>query len=873
MREALERLIQLLPPTQRPPPWVSDINFASACALAYDHEGCIRMLKPDAQQTPPMLEPVFLLGTNAVTALVRLALGEALEHAASRASFHLASPGNEPGTAVARSKLARLYNDSFLVSVWTNAHYHYIAQTKAGLYEPPPPSVRSMPSSLNETDFSDLFSRRWCPRFCPKVSMPMLNVLMRATNPGSRGWDALLETSLNSSSGVRLTVVNSVTIAMTGMHPHLHPYLRPKWNDRVRIAALVPLHLSTCEAVRDGLVGSAPATKESMRRTLASIVSANPAMHTAMARVGHPVGYLVTPPHRLPARGMEAAMDAYITSGQRLLLYGSTAESLTNGTFKRVVNEAFLNHSKIGDPTIEPGADASHVVDCNTEALANRLRWEAPWLGKGTASVHAKVPLVSVASDVFATAFRANFLPFWAHSMSYQLRACRLDAAQHDAIHGLNTATRLCSLLTDEQTLRVQRMALTHQSAGIFTMEEVALMFGAENVRGTSSNGGAKNPMDAARALSAAGPLIMAKLLSFARVAWLCEELVIVELGPLTKKAQEKALLKRFGVDLEKVTVDQLPMHATHLCTCTECKRISNAHSVDPATNTAPTGPSASFNELGVSCSMLCTQSNDESHLRCAKRSSAALRTAVAFEEEMKVRRIEDSPLDLPNIEAMFANQQSADAGIAARVRRDSKNAFEQRPVALACGEQPLFVVPILGRAVRIWNEWYSLCTVCGAMFRVFPNNRFGGDLCCLRCDTDMLIGPEDPTQLKPSNVNTSLKEFKCRFCDKVDPQRQGARWKEVKAPRDESDRNKLLPPPLRIVFYCPQHFRSWVVQAHRVLSTRVILSHLAINAKPIYGADEGAAPEDRLAIEEDQLLFQNKTRKRKRKSKSTPQT
>tara|TARA_B110001452_G_scaffold157687_1_gene131213 strand:+ start:2862 stop:4445 length:1584 start_codon:yes stop_codon:yes gene_type:complete len=491
--------------------------------------------------------------------------------------------------------------------------------------------------------------------------------------------------------------------------------------------------------------------------------------------------------------------------------------------------------------------------------------------GKGTASVHAKVPLVSVAADVFATAFRANFLPFWAHSMSHRLRACRLDAAQHEAIHGLNSATKLCSLLDTETALAVQRMALTHQSAGILTIEEVALMFGVEGVRGTSSNGGSKNPIDAARALGAAGSLLMAKLLCFARAAWICEELVVVELGPNTRRAQEDALLRRFGVQAgSHTTVKDLPIHATHLCTCTECRRIANALSIEPATDTTVAAPSASFNELGVSCSMLCTDAQGKSHLRCAKRSSAALRTAVQFEEEMHTRRIEESPLDITSIEAMFANQQTADAGIAARVRRDSKNAFEQRSVAVGCGEQPLFVLPIVGRVIRVWNEWYSLCTVCAALFRVFPNNKFGGDICCLRCDPKMILGGVQFNRLTSATSSTK-KETLCRFCAKADAHKSGARWKEVKAPRDESGDNRSLPPPLRIVHYCPQHFRSWVPQAHRVLSTRVILSHLAINAKPIYGADECAAPEDRLDNEEDELLFQAKSsRKRRRKNKTS---
>lgn len=46
-------------------------------------------------------------------------------------------------------------------------------------------------------------------------------------------------------------------------------------------------------------------------------------------------------------------------------------------------------------------------------------------------------------------------------------------------------------------------------------------------------------------------------------------------------------------------------------------------------------------------------------------------------------------------------------------------------------------------------------------------------------------------------------------------------------------------------VWYCPSHTRAWVVTAHRVLETRVILTHIAHNAKPVFGAlsEPGADP------------------------------
>ena len=215
----------------------------------------------------------------------------------------------------------------------------------------------------------------------------------------------------------------------------------------------------------------------------------------------------------------------------------------------------------------------------------------------------------------------------------------------------------------------------------------------------------------------------------------------------------------------------------------------------------------------------------------------------------------------------MFANQQSADSGIAARVRRDAKNAFEQRASAIACGEQPLLTISCLGRAVRLWGEWYALCTLCAAMIRVYPNNRFRGDICCNRCDPKML-GVEDSKVIPEHTMKTPT----CRFCGKTDPERSGARWKLVKAPRDESGANSHLPPSLRQVWYCPAHYRSWLGNAHKSLPTRVIVSHLALGAKPVWGAEDTARPEDRPVIEGEELLEpEAQPRKRRRRRKSAP--
>lgn len=379
--------------------------------------------------------------------------------------------------------------------------------------------------------------------------------------------------------------------------------------------------------------------------------------------------------------------------------------------------------------------------------------------------------------------------------MSKSIRASRLDAVQHRAIHGLNAATKLTLQLTEEQQLQVQRQALSHSSAGILTIEEAAGVLGISGVKGTSTNGGAKNPDDALATLSAAGAEATARLLVFARVAWVSEQILVVELGEKTKRKQICALYKRLGrTDYSEAASsgDDLPVHVTHLQACVECHRVANAYAIDNGKQ------SHSFNEIGTSSSMLCTVCTGEqtgtTHIRCAKRSSAALRTALAFEGVMEQRQLEYEPVDADAVANLFCGKAStglgrdADSasGIAARVRRDAKCALEQQATALACGERPMLQIPLIGRAVRLWNQWFALCSYCGAAVRVLPQNRYGAEICCLKCDAQMLgLAAPAPRERK---------EIVCRYCNVVDQERRASRWKTLKAPLDMSGDNASLP-------------------------------------------------------------------------------
>ena len=156
----------------------------------------------------------------------------------------------------------------------------------------------------------------------------------------------------------RAVVSTALIIALSAMHPFLHPALRPPWHLRMR-AQRVAQHKLTDTEMRAAAVGTAAATKEAVRRLLASTIQAAPAMQNAFAHVGHPVGLLVAPPFHLPARGMEAAMSTFASVGVSFALGSFAAMS-----YVPTVDAAFHDEGR------QAGEEGPEAVE-----------WEAPWLG------------------------------------------------------------------------------------------------------------------------------------------------------------------------------------------------------------------------------------------------------------------------------------------------------------------------------------------------------------------------------------------------------------------------------------------------------------------------------------------------------------
>ena len=272
------------------------------------------------------------------------------------------------------------------------------------------------------------------------------------------------------------------------------------------------------------------------------------------------------------------------------------------------------------------------------------------------------------------------------------------------------------------------------------------------------------------------------------------------DLGAETK--QLNALRLRFDLhDSEDVEFD-LPHHASCLYWCLECGRVPNA-CVDTSTRAVP------HNEVGVSQTMLRVGAvGCASGIRCARRSSAALRTALQKEEDAKKHRID--MIDVTE-GAISIGLKENGVSHAARLRRDVKSCAEQHSHALACGDNNMVKIGLIGKCVRIHAKWYAICSFCASFMRVDQSMRRGSDFCCNRCDVAMLNQAEpnatSPAAAKAVAVKaTSLQDstfqvvadsmLHCRFCGKPPPTTGSAtKFKIVKSPNDSCGRNSKLPP------------------------------------------------------------------------------
>ena len=304
---------------------------------------------------------------------------------------------------------------------------------------------------------------------------------------------------------------------------------------------------------------------------------------------------------------------------------------------------------------------------------------------------------LAVVEQLLGRAFRASFCPLWMHGHSQGVRISRLDHVQHAVMHDRSCNHLITSLLDDATMLHVQRLALRTLHASTMPISAVVrLVCSAAEAQAVKDS---KTADDALAAVCGLAPHSGAKVVLFCKVVALKNTFVSFDLGGATRRRQLHALRKRFEVEAEDEAsiLEVLPPHAHQIFYCLECGKKHNA-CVDLNARVI------SHNEVGIAQSMLRVGGiGQPSEIRCARRSSAALRTALQKEAEAEDARIDGVAVDAAKMTDAF--RENGSTAHAARLRRDVKACTEQLNHAKACGDRPLVIAPILGRVVRLHNK------------------------------------------------------------------------------------------------------------------------------------------------------------------------
>ena len=881
---AMSRLLARLRPLVEPlvlPSWLWSVDFSHAAVACAAHADVPALVDAMVAATRTLREQVALdtngngSHTSAPTAaqmaaLARLHFGELLEALAAREASALVAVDDAPiasADQATHASLAMLYYDSYCVAVWTSAHAEYLATLQdllAGRVATeqlvrelmvPPPDLYTVTNLSNLAHLGPLSERLASPRCCAKSSQSLLAILSRVTNAGSRGWETTLLAAAKDSEGAVRICTQCIAVALTGMHPVLHPAARRPWQKR--FVGLRALRVQTHADFKELVQKAASAIKEAIRLHLAAVYVLDCASLDAMRYTRQPTGQLGIPPLALPHSSLAAAMHHMAGAGAFMLE-------------QRVSAAVAIQRHLVSEPRSRKKSDArcgARYSKHETEPLS----YCASWLGGRSGPLGVTVrSSVQVVSGLLSASYRSIFIPFWLHGNHHGHRASRLDSAQYAALHNCSAAHRMCTLLSDEDFRLAERAAIGANDASLMTVSEACALLGIsasdDEAPGVPCSASSRVVQEAEMGVMNLCARDAALLIAFARIAALRATMLSYDLGESTRRRQALAICQRLMLPLApdedpcEAVRTRLPQHATVLYCCSECRRVVNSVQDN-------SGKEQPFNELGLSASMLAIDGDlCKGHMRCAKRSSAALRTAVALEaaaETLELERLDPVPDPLlpadlrpATIVATMCAQRggakrkepsaSASASTAsalrdsssevAKFRRDLKSCFEQGQEATSCGDMPLVRVPILGRAIRLFGNWYALCSTCGALARVTPASRFQGDICCLRCDFAMLAGKAAAEEMRKALPRPPPPI--CRFCTKAEPENgAGMKWKCVDAPLDTGGQNACVPPPLRTVFYCPSHYRSWLVGAHKIMPTADIISHLLSRARPIFGA------------------------------------
>lgn len=844
--------------------------------------------------------------------------------------------------------------ESYAASVWTSAHSEYVSwcmqnenddeddeslveengisnrlitdrreSSFLAAMQPRCPSLLESCNMDSEYSIGSTFNWGNVTTSCSKHAHPIHQLINRSLIVTHRGWNTALKRTVTESWGTRTIVVDSLIVSLCGMHAFLHPSCRPSYENRMKIERLLRGPL-TRNAASSGLTCLSGPIKECMRRVFSTMLQDNRAAADALKRIGNVAASLVVDWKGRPNVGMIINCNTIALAGSKFV--DRMAQCATQiKTDQELINilvdclrESCLDTSKrVSSKGLRFHANkASNVYDGSWWTCGN-------WLPKASV-LHHKMSVTRSVADLTNLSFQSLYFPIWMYANMSNVKLNRLEECQHTALHLGSKVIELCSSLDDRSVQAVRKCALQTPNASLMCCESVCQIIGIPFPEECK-----KHPNGTLGQLLAFPPRHLALLTEFAMTSSCKDEMLTFELGKHESTLQKIALIESYAIweewsellvewrnsDAGTFDVDQnitnkiddlvasLPVQATHVCICLECCRVANTRPPIVPFEREKIRHSRRFNvgfdEVGIK--MVMVESSENKCLYCARRSSAAFRSAYAAEQRASSTRIDEVIMTSSTKQTDFHKGNSEpfeiDSAILSRMRRDCKKVIDQRSSATPCGGSEMLAIPLVGRMVRLMNSWFTLCCFCGCCLQSTSARKHGACVACNICRFD-------PCRVNSLSVNTKSKNLheisermlrktlecaspfsltirnamktydsffddeisSCRFCNaKVNlNSRSATRLIRHHSPLDRKGRNSTLPPELRTTTWCRKHNPSWLKNALQTLRSNVVLAHIASGAKPIFecGSNE-------LTLGKD--FKSNAPKKNKRKLKRKP--
>lgn len=561
------------------------------------------------------------------TALVRLAFGEMCEASARTRALQQVPKDRVAHGLEDQSSYARLLFDSYVAAVWSTAHAEYLCtieelkaimppQTTTEDVQPPTPSPSMVPYCLSGLpDLAHLVDRRGTTGATAKMTMSraalsMSVLLNRCTSTSSRGWDSAVLDNSKEGDACAKVICGATVAALTGLNPVVHPAARPTWEERLQIYRIVMTHASEPKKLL-ALCGCA--SREATRIYLGMMLGHVPPIREALLTSGHAAGSLVVSPFEVAPSALQSSATTLASIGQVV----RDAKNLSG--ILKLNDECFSDEAKRMKRSAQLASSSKALVAVRTVGVIVPSLAGPTWSTRSTSITPPT--LVRTVADLSFDCFGAEFLPLWSDMWKRNFRLCRLSEAQHRVLHNQSPIRDLLASIPDTRRLFVQRVALTEPRSSLLGAREVAAQLG---IALAADDG---KPFDITTCTAAAA----ADLMLYARVAAMKSGLLAFSLGEKVRRLQIRALAKRLLVDVFEGdspddVLQRIPITARNLCVCAECKRVANSIQQFQ-------GKDMPFNECGISSAMLRVDGKlQNGTMRCAKRSSAALRASVKLE-------------------------------------------------------------------------------------------------------------------------------------------------------------------------------------------------------------------------------------------------